>query len=128
MDLPIRPSEDEFGASRPTGRWCRSGRSCWPTSRRPSGCSRRWRPTGRASSWRAWSARERWGRYSFVAGDPAAIVVVDGDGLRVRASRPATSRFRRRRGRAAPLGSAQGARRCAARGRGSPTSPPSSAA
>ena len=25
---------------------------------------------------------ERWGRYSFVAGDPAAIVVVDGDGLR----------------------------------------------
>ncbi|HEU4526566.1 MAG TPA: anthranilate synthase component I, partial [Actinomycetota bacterium] len=23
---------------------------------------------------------ERWGRYSFVAGDPAAIVVVDGDG------------------------------------------------
>ncbi len=27
---------------------------------------------------------ERWGRYSFVAGDPAAVVVVDGDGLRVR--------------------------------------------
>jgi anthranilate synthase component I len=26
---------------------------------------------------------ERWGRYSFVAGDPAAVVVVDGDGLRV---------------------------------------------
>ena len=26
---------------------------------------------------------ERWGRYSFVAGDPAAIVVVDGDGLRM---------------------------------------------
>jgi anthranilate synthase component 1 len=26
---------------------------------------------------------ERWGRYSFVAGDPAAIVVVDADGLRV---------------------------------------------
>jgi len=25
---------------------------------------------------------ERWGRYSFVAGDPAAVVVVDGDGLR----------------------------------------------
>lgn len=25
---------------------------------------------------------ERWGRYSFVAGDPAAIVVVDGEGLR----------------------------------------------
>jgi anthranilate synthase component 1 len=29
---------------------------------------------------------ERWGRYSFVAGDPAAIVVLDGDGLRVEAS------------------------------------------
>jgi len=27
---------------------------------------------------------ERWGRYSFVAGDPAAVVVVDRDGLRVR--------------------------------------------
>jgi anthranilate synthase component 1 len=26
---------------------------------------------------------ERWGRYSFVAGDPAALVVVDRDGLRV---------------------------------------------
>src|SRR3989441_8579202 len=26
---------------------------------------------------------ERWGRYSFVAGDPAALVVVDGDDLRV---------------------------------------------
>ena len=26
---------------------------------------------------------ERWGRYSFVAGDPAAVVVVDEDGLRV---------------------------------------------
>jgi len=26
---------------------------------------------------------ERWGRYSFVAGDPAAIVVVDGDGARL---------------------------------------------
>jgi len=29
---------------------------------------------------------ERWGRYSFVAGDPAAIVVLDSDGLRVEAS------------------------------------------
>jgi anthranilate synthase component 1 len=29
---------------------------------------------------------ERWGRYSFVAGDPAAIVVLDGSGLRVEAS------------------------------------------
>ena len=29
---------------------------------------------------------ERWGRYSFVAGDPAAIVVLDGEGLRVDAS------------------------------------------
>jgi anthranilate synthase component 1 len=27
---------------------------------------------------------ERWGRYSFVAGDPAAVVVVDGAGLQVR--------------------------------------------
>lgn len=27
---------------------------------------------------------ERWGRYSFVAGDPAAVVVVDADGFRVR--------------------------------------------
>ncbi|MGH2679248.1 MAG: anthranilate synthase component I family protein [Actinomycetota bacterium] len=27
---------------------------------------------------------ERWGRYSFVAGDPAAIIVVDRDGLQVR--------------------------------------------
>jgi anthranilate synthase component 1 len=27
---------------------------------------------------------ERWGRYSFVAGDPAAVVVVDGEGLHVR--------------------------------------------
>src|SRR5881392_3768449 len=26
---------------------------------------------------------ERWGRYSFVAGDPAAIVTADGDGVRV---------------------------------------------
>lgn len=26
---------------------------------------------------------ERWGRYSFVAGDPAAIVVADGDGVRI---------------------------------------------
>ena len=26
---------------------------------------------------------ERWGRYSFVAGDPAAVVVGDRDGLRV---------------------------------------------
>jgi anthranilate synthase component I len=26
---------------------------------------------------------ERWGRYSFVAGDPAAVVVVDGDGARL---------------------------------------------
>ncbi len=26
---------------------------------------------------------ERWGRYSFVAGDPAAVVIVDQDGLRV---------------------------------------------
>ena len=26
---------------------------------------------------------ERWGRFSFVAGDPAAIVVADGDGMRV---------------------------------------------
>ena len=26
---------------------------------------------------------ERWGRYSFVAGDPAAVVVLDADGLRV---------------------------------------------
>jgi anthranilate synthase component I len=29
---------------------------------------------------------ERWGRYSFVAGDPAAIVVLDGGGLHVEAS------------------------------------------
>ncbi|HET8526008.1 MAG TPA: chorismate-binding protein, partial [Actinomycetota bacterium] len=29
---------------------------------------------------------ERWGRYSFVAGDPAAILVLDADGLRVEAS------------------------------------------
>ena len=28
---------------------------------------------------------ERWGRFSFVAGDPAALVLVDGDGLRVTA-------------------------------------------
>jgi anthranilate synthase component 1 len=27
---------------------------------------------------------ERWGRYSFVAGDPAAVVVADADGVRVR--------------------------------------------
>lgn len=27
---------------------------------------------------------ERWGRYSFVAGDPAALVVVDADGVRIR--------------------------------------------
>jgi anthranilate synthase component 1 len=27
---------------------------------------------------------ERWGRYSFVAGDPAATIVVDGDGLHLR--------------------------------------------
>ncbi len=26
---------------------------------------------------------ERWGRYSFVAGDPAAVVIVDGDGARL---------------------------------------------
>src|SRR5688500_18848631 len=26
---------------------------------------------------------ERWGRYSFVAGDPAASLVLDGDGLRM---------------------------------------------
>ena len=26
---------------------------------------------------------ERWGRYSFVAGDPAATVVVDADGVRI---------------------------------------------
>src|SRR5439155_3801187 len=26
---------------------------------------------------------ERWGRYSFVAGDPAAVVVVDHEGLRI---------------------------------------------
>jgi len=26
---------------------------------------------------------ERWGRYSFVAGDPAAVVVADADGVRV---------------------------------------------
>ena len=26
---------------------------------------------------------ERWGRYSFVAGDPAAVVVVDADGVRI---------------------------------------------
>jgi anthranilate synthase component I len=26
---------------------------------------------------------ERWGRYSFVAGDPAAVVVVDHEGVRV---------------------------------------------
>lgn len=26
---------------------------------------------------------ERWGRYSFVAGDPAAILVLDGAGLRI---------------------------------------------
>ena len=48
---------------------------------------------------------ERWGRYSFVAGDPAAVVVVDADGVRIedvvrptpRAAwrRPAPSRARR---------------------------------
>jgi anthranilate synthase component 1 len=26
---------------------------------------------------------ERWGRYSFVAGDPAAVLILDGDGLRI---------------------------------------------
>ncbi|HYG71773.1 MAG TPA: anthranilate synthase component I, partial [Actinomycetota bacterium] len=26
---------------------------------------------------------ERWGRYSFVAGDPAAVVIGDGDGVRI---------------------------------------------
>src|SRR5438067_4024899 len=32
---------------------------------------------------------ERWGRYSFVAGDPAAVVIADRDGLRLeRVSRP----------------------------------------
>jgi anthranilate synthase component I len=30
---------------------------------------------------------ERWGRYSFVAGDPAATLVLDGDGLRVEDAR-----------------------------------------
>ena len=35
---------------------------------------------------------ERWGRYSFVAGDPAAIVLVDADGLRLRdVTRPLAS-------------------------------------
>jgi len=29
---------------------------------------------------------ERWGRYSFVAGDPAAVVTVDGEGLRIEAA------------------------------------------
>ena len=44
---------------------------------------------------------ERWGRYSFVAGDPAAIVVVDGDGLRIEAPARPRRRRRSRPGRAA---------------------------
>ena len=46
---------------------------------------------------------ERWGRYSFVAGDPAAIVVVDRDGLRVAGrDRPAAASRCRTAGTRAP--------------------------
>ena len=40
---------------------------------------------------------ERWGRYSFVAGDPAAVVVLDGEGVHMRdVVRELRSRFRTR--------------------------------
>ena len=58
--------------SRPSGRWSRCGRSCWPTSRRPSGCSPRSPATAPDLILESVERSERWGRYSFVAGDPAA--------------------------------------------------------
>ena len=66
---------------------------------------------------------ERWGRYSFVAGDPAATVVVDGDGVRIeqhRAAAPDDGPVRRCR----PTRGADRDRAIARAARGSPTSRP----
>ena len=63
---------------------------------------------------------ERWGRYSFVAGDPAATLVLDGAGLRIQdAVRELPARDRRRRDRRGRRSSAPPVRSA---GRASPTS------
>jgi anthranilate synthase component 1 len=69
---------------------------------------------------------ERWGRYSFVAGDPAAIVVLDREGLRKpRRDGSTGGRDAEHRGCSGPI-SSRWPRPC---GRpGSPTSPRSPAA
>ena len=69
-------------ARSPTGRSRPCGPSSSPTSRRRSACSPPSPATGPAILLESVERSERWGRYSFVAGDPAAVVVGDEDGLR----------------------------------------------
>ena len=97
-------------AWRPSGRSCRCGRSCSPTSARPSASSPRWPGDGPGILLESVERSERWGRYSFVAGDPAAILVVDDGGVHLQRRRAGPAH----RGAVAPADAARSAprRRC----------------
>ena len=109
------PTARAFDGWRPTGRSCRCGPSCSPTSRPPSALFAAVAGDGPGILLESVERSERWGRYSFVAGDPAAVVVVDAGGVRLQdVARRAPDRRARRaadaaRGAPAAFAGARGA-------------------
>jgi anthranilate synthase component 1 len=83
MDLPIRPSEDEFRALTADWPMVPVWTELLADVSTPVGIFPALVADGPGILLESVERSERWGRYSFVAGDPAATIVVDGDGLRV---------------------------------------------
>jgi anthranilate synthase component 1 len=83
MNLPIRPSEDEFRALSADWPLVPVWTELLADVSTPVGIFPALAADGPGILLESVERSERWGRYSFVAGDPAATLVVDGKGLRV---------------------------------------------
>jgi anthranilate synthase component 1 len=83
MDLLIRPGEDEFTALAADWPLVPVWAELLADVSTPVGTFPALAGDGPGILLESVERSERWGRYSFVAGDPAAVVVVDGDGLRI---------------------------------------------
>jgi anthranilate synthase component 1 len=83
MELPTRPSEEAFQALAADWPLVPVWTELLADVSTPVGIFSAMAGDGPGILLESVERSERWGRYSFVAGDPAALVVVDGDGLRV---------------------------------------------
>src|SRR6185312_6004331 len=83
MDLLIRPGEDEFDALAADWPLVPVWTELLADVSTPVGIFPALAADGPGILLESVERSERWGRYSFVAGDPAAIVVADRDGVRL---------------------------------------------